>query len=81
MYLAEGLAPPTSTSAIKQGAETLFKRAIDAGYWGQVVRTGEWKKLAFYGIEVVGFFTIGEMVSTRLLYILGTQGLRMVSAL
>ncbi|CEH14484.1 Mitochondrial F1F0-ATP synthase, subunit g/ATP20 [Ceraceosorus bombacis] len=65
VYIAEALAPPTSTSAIKQGAETLYKRALDASYWSGVIRTGEWKKLAVYGIEVVGFFTIGEMIGRR----------------
>lgn len=62
VYIAEGLAPPKSFSAIREAYQTMYTRAIDANYWSKMVNSGEWKKFALYGVEAYGIFTIGEMV-------------------
>lgn len=63
VYIAEGLAPPTNVNTLREAYSTLYKRAIDGSYWSKVANNGEWKKIAIYGVEALGIFTIGEMVS------------------
>lgn len=63
VYVAEGLAPPTNLNTLREAYSTIYKRASDASYWSKVSSDGQWKKIAIYGVEALGIFTIGEMVS------------------
>ncbi|KAN0061567.1 hypothetical protein ACQY0O_006414 [Thecaphora frezii] len=65
VYVAEGLAPPTSFSTITGAYRTIWSRVSDAGYWAQLLTKGQWKKVAIYGLEAYGIFTIGEMIGRR----------------
>lgn len=62
MYIAEGLAPPTSFGVVQDAFRTMYTRASNSSYWTQIWNNGEWKKLAVYAVEAYGIFTIGEMV-------------------
>lgn len=61
VYIAEGLAPPTSTEAFTSVYRTLFERAKNPAYWREIGQSGEWAKVALYGIEAYGIFHIGQM--------------------
>lgn len=63
MYIAESLAPPKSLGTIIDSYKTFYSRATNKEYYQRLLRTGEWKKVAIYGLEAYGIFTIGEMVS------------------
>lgn len=62
VYVAEGLAPPTSVSTISSAYRTIWSRVTDASYWAQLLTKGEWKRVGIYAVEAYGIFTIGEMV-------------------
>lgn len=62
VYIAESLAPPKSLSTIVDAYKTFYSRAINKDYYQRLLKTGEWKKVAIYGLEAYGIFTIGEMV-------------------
>lgn len=63
VYIAESLAPPKSFSTIIDAYKTLWARASNKEYYLRILKTGEWKKVAIYGIEAYGIFHIGEIVS------------------
>jgi len=65
VYIAEKLAPPTSFHTIRTAYETIWNRAKDFTYWRSAINTGEWQKLALYGLEAYGIFKIGEMIGRR----------------
>ncbi|EPQ31736.1 uncharacterized protein PFL1_01069 [Pseudozyma flocculosa PF-1] len=65
VYIAEGLAPPTSVSSITSAYRTIWSRVTDAGYWGQLLTKGQWKQVGIYAVEAYGIFTIGEMIGRR----------------
>ncbi|KAB5592525.1 F-type H+-transporting ATPase subunit g [Ceratobasidium theobromae] len=65
VYIAEGLAPPTSTEAFTSVYRTLFERAKNPAYWREIGQSGEWAKVALYGIEAYGIFHIGQMIGRR----------------
>ena len=65
VYIREGLAPPTNVSTITSSYKTLFARARDAKYWQGISKSGEWAKVAVYGLEAYFVFHIGEMVGRR----------------
>lgn len=63
VYIAEGLAPPRSLQVIQDAYKTMYARAIDANWWTNLAKSGEWQKTAIYAIEAYGIFHIGQMVS------------------
>lgn len=63
VYVAEGLAPPRSVQVIQDAYKTMYARAIDANWWTNLVKSGEWQKTAIYAVEAYGIFHIGQMVS------------------
>jgi F-type H+-transporting ATPase subunit g len=62
VYVREGLAPPTSFSTVTEAYSALWSRAKNPQYWNEIWRTGEWAKVAIYGLEAYFIFNIGEMV-------------------
>jgi len=62
VYVREGLAPPTSFSTIAEAYSTLWSRTKNPQYWNDIWRTGEWARVAIYGLEAYCIFEIGEMV-------------------
>lgn len=64
VYIAESLAPPKSLKTIVDSYRTIWARASDRAYYGKLLSSGEWKKVAIYGVEAYGIFTIGEMVGS-----------------
>lgn len=70
VYIAEGLAPPTSVEAFTSVYRTLFERAKNPNYWREIAQSGEWAKVALYGIEAYGIFHIGQMSESRTLYLI-----------
>jgi F-type H+-transporting ATPase subunit g len=71
VYIAEGLAPPTSVEAFTTTYRTLFERAKNPAYWREIAQSGEWAKVALYGVEAYGIFHIGEMSKSRTSALLG----------
>ncbi|KZS92568.1 hypothetical protein SISNIDRAFT_412381 [Sistotremastrum niveocremeum HHB9708] len=65
VYLAERLQPPTSLSTIQSAYSTLWSRARSLGYWQEIARSGEWARVAVYGVEAYGIFKIGEILGRR----------------
>lgn len=61
VYIAEGLAPPTSAETVTSAYRTLFEHARNPAYWKGIAQSGEWARVALYGIEAYGIFHIGEM--------------------
>ncbi|ELU40376.1 ATP synthase g subunit domain-containing protein [Rhizoctonia solani AG-1 IA] len=61
VYVAEGLAPPTSVEAFTSAYRTLLERAKNPAYWREIAQSGEWAKVALYGVEAYGIFHIGEI--------------------
>lgn len=58
VYLAERLQPPTSLSTIQSAYSTLWSRARSLGYWQEIARSGEWARVAVYGVEAYGIFKV-----------------------
>jgi F-type H+-transporting ATPase subunit g len=65
VYVAEGLAPPTSADAFTSVYRTLFERAKNPAYWREIAQSGEWAKVALYGVEAYGIFHIGEISTCK----------------
>lgn len=65
VYRKEGLAPPTNLSAFTSTYEAMFARARDMNYWRGIAESGEWTKVAVYGLEAYFIFNIGEMIGRR----------------
>lgn len=70
VYIAEKLAPPTSLQTIMGAYRTMWEKATNLSFWTHTVPAGEWKSLLVYGVEAVGFFSVGEIVRghTRIRY-------------
>ncbi|SNX82352.1 related to ATP20 - subunit G of mitochondrial F1F0-ATP Synthase [Melanopsichium pennsylvanicum] len=65
VYVAEGLAPPTSINTITSAYRQIWSKASDKSYWTQLLTKGNWKKVGIYAVEAYGIFTIGEMIGRR----------------
>ncbi|SAM76056.1 related to ATP20-subunit G of mitochondrial F1F0-ATP Synthase [Ustilago bromivora] len=65
VYVAEGLAPPTSLNTILSAYRQIWSKASDKGYWAQLLTKGDWKRVGIYAVEAYGIFTIGEMIGRR----------------
>ncbi|PWN51438.1 hypothetical protein IE53DRAFT_374098 [Violaceomyces palustris] len=65
VYVAEGLAPPTSVNTVTSAYKTLWSRASNINYWTELLSNGGWKKVGIYAVEAYGIFTIGEMIGRR----------------
>ncbi|KAL4062191.1 mitochondrial ATP synthase g subunit-domain-containing protein [Scleroderma yunnanense] len=65
IYVAENLAPPRSLSTVVDAYRTIWARARDPAYLRSLLSTGEWTRLAIYGVEAYGIFKIGEIVGRR----------------
>ncbi|QRV89744.1 F1F0-ATP synthase G subunit [Ceratobasidium sp. AG-Ba] len=65
VYIAEKLAPPTSAEAFTTAYRTLYEHARNPEYWKGIARSGEWARVALYGIEAYGIFHIGQMIGRR----------------
>ncbi|KAG9104997.1 hypothetical protein FRC06_002918 [Ceratobasidium sp. 370] len=65
VYIAEKLAPPTSVETVTTAYRTLFENARNPEYWKGIARSGEWARVALYGIEAYGIFHIGQMIGRR----------------
>lgn len=63
VYVAERLAPPTSTESILSAYKSIWAFASNPAQWTRLVQNGDWKKVGIYSVEALGIFTIGEMVS------------------
>ena len=57
VYIAEGLAPPSSFQTVADAFRTMYARASDPNYWTRIYNNGEWKQLAVYAVEA---FECGE---------------------
>ncbi|KAI9619700.1 hypothetical protein H4Q26_014082 [Puccinia striiformis f. sp. tritici PST-130] len=64
VYIKENLAPP-KIEHIKSSYQDIFKNASSLNFWKQSLESGDWKRLAVYGVEAVGLFSIGEMIGRR----------------
>lgn len=67
VYIAEKLAPPTNLQVIMNAYKTMWANATNPSYWLNTVPAGDWRKLVVYGVEALGFFSIGEIVRRRAL--------------
>lgn len=65
VYVAEGLAPPTSLHTITSAYRQIWSKVSDKTYWTQLLTKGDWKKVGIYAVEAYGIFTIGEMIGRR----------------
>jgi F-type H+-transporting ATPase subunit g len=66
IYIAEGLQPPMSLSAIQSAYATLWTRASSLAYWRQIASNGELGKVAIYAVEAYGIFKVSQaLVSAR----------------
>ncbi|SPO22726.1 related to ATP20 - subunit G of mitochondrial F1F0-ATP Synthase [Ustilago trichophora] len=65
VYIAEGLAPPTSLHSITSAYRHIWSKIADKSYWTQLLTKGDWKKVGIYAVEAYGIFTIGEMIGRR----------------
>ncbi|WFD30836.1 hypothetical protein MSPP1_001860 [Malassezia sp. CBS 17886] len=65
VYIAERLAPPTSFGQIASAYRTIIDCVATPSWWTQTMTSGQWRKVAVYGIEAVGIFSIGEMIGKR----------------
>jgi len=65
IYTAERLAPPTSLSQITSVYKQLYSSAISIPFWRELWMSGQWTKVAIYGLEAYGIFHIGEMIGRR----------------
>ncbi|SOV07059.1 related to ATP20 - subunit G of mitochondrial F1F0-ATP Synthase [Ustilago sp. UG-2017a] len=65
VYVAEGLAPPTSLNTILSAYRQIWSKASDKAYWAQLLTKGDWKRVGIYAVEAYGIFTIGEMIGRR----------------
>lgn len=65
IYTAERLAPPTSLSQITSVYKQLYSNAISIPFWRELWTSGQWTKVAIYGLEAYGIFHIGEMIGRR----------------
>jgi F-type H+-transporting ATPase subunit g len=54
----ERLQPPMSLGAVLGTYGTLWARARSIGYWGEVVRSGEYARLGVYALEAYGIFKV-----------------------
>ena len=80
VYIAEGLAPPTSFGQVTSAWQTLYQRAVDPSWWRSALESGEWKRYAVYAVEAYGIFKIGEMLGRRsLVCIISTQRVRVLT--
>ena len=62
VYIAEKLAPPTSVSQVTSAYQQIWSSISKASWWTHSLPAGEWRKIAVYGVEAVGIFSIGEIV-------------------
>ncbi|KAE8220670.1 hypothetical protein CF319_g5840 [Tilletia indica] len=65
VYVAERLAPPTSTESILSAYKSIWAFASNPAQWTRLVQNGDWKKVGIYSVEALGIFTIGEMIGRR----------------
>ncbi|KAL9931500.1 hypothetical protein V8E36_009665 [Tilletia maclaganii] len=65
VYVAERLAPPTSTETILNAYKSIWAFASNPSAWSRLVQSGDWKKVGIYSVEALGIFTIGEMIGRR----------------
>lgn len=65
IYTAERLAPPTSLSQITSVYKQLYSNAISIPFWRELWTSGQWTKVAIYGLEAYGIFHVGEMIGRR----------------
>jgi len=65
IYIAERLAPPTSLSQITSVYKQLYSNAISIPFWRELWTSGQWTKVAIYGLEAYGIFHIGEIIGRR----------------
>ncbi|KAJ9108782.1 hypothetical protein QFC21_000102 [Naganishia friedmannii] len=65
VYIAEKLAPPTSLSTWVHAYAQIWSRATSPAYYKKIAQTGEWSKVAVYGLEAYGIFKIGEIIGRR----------------
>ncbi|WAR55074.1 hypothetical protein PtB15_4B693 [Puccinia triticina] len=64
VYIKENLAPP-KIDQIKSSYQEILKNVGSLNFWKQSLESGDWKRLAVYGVEAVGLFSIGEMIGRR----------------
>lgn len=76
VYIMEKLAPPTSFSVVADAYRKIFASVTSPTWWTHTVPAGDWKKLALYGTEALGFFSIGEIIGKRRIvgYSIDTHG-------
>lgn len=65
VYIRESLAPPTSVGTVTSTYSTFLYRARDPAYWRGIGQSGEWAKVAIYGVEAYFVFHIGEIIGRR----------------
>lgn len=65
VYIKENLAPPKGLDQLKSSYHEILRNASSLNFWKQTIESGDWKRLAIYGIEAVGLFSIGEMIGRR----------------
>ncbi|KAK0569133.1 hypothetical protein OC861_001273 [Tilletia horrida] len=65
VYVAERLAPPTSTQTIVNAYKSIWSFVSNPASWSRILQNGDWKKVGIYSVEALGIFTIGEMIGRR----------------
>lgn len=62
VYIAEKLAPPTSVSQVVAAYRQIWATVSNPSWWTHSLPSGDWRKVAVYGVEAIGIFSIGEIV-------------------
>lgn len=76
VYISEKLAPPSSVSAVVSAYKKIIQSVSSPTWWSHTMPAGDWKKVALYGTEALGLFSIGEIIGKRRIigYSIDTHG-------
>lgn len=56
VYMAERLAPPTSTAEIRAAYSSIAQQASSLAWWRSALENGTWKTVGIYALEAYGIF-------------------------
>ena len=65
VFQAQQLTPPQTLAQVQAAYQTWFANATSPAWWQSLGPSGEWQRLALYGLEAYGFFKVGEIIGRR----------------
>ncbi|OWZ34505.1 F-type H+-transporting ATPase subunit G [Cryptococcus neoformans AD2-60a] len=65
VWQAEKLSPPLELATWARAYSEIYSKAVNGGYWKNVLKTGAWAGLGVAALEAYGIFKIGEIVGRR----------------